>query len=672
MLQRMAQRMIKYEEIISKDNLKHFRKGKSYDSYNFMGCHKCRYNNKTGFSFTVWAPNAKQVYLVGEFNDWNKESHPMENIENSGIWSIFLTDIKPMQTYKYNVIGADGVSRMKSDPYATFSQKRPENASVVYSSVKHKWKDRKWQNRKKKNISNNQPMNIYEVHLGSWKRKWDGEFFTYEELYEMVDYVKDMGYTHIELLPITEHPLDQSWGYQTIGYYSTTSRHGTPDEFKAFIDKCHENEIGVILDFAYSHFCKDEHGLYKFDGTSQYEYQDPTKAENIGWGTAHFDLGRPEVNSFLLSNVLYWFKEFHVDGIRVDAVSSMLYLDYDIGEWRPNKYGGRENLEAIDFIKKLNEVVYSEVDNPIIIAEESTSWPMVTSPTYAGGLGFTYKWNMGWMNDTLRYMEMDPIYRKHHHDLITFSFMYAFSENYVLPLSHDEVVHGKKSLLDKMPGDAWQKFAGLRTLYAYYMMHPGKKLLFMGSEFGQGLEWRYAYGLEWELLEREAHIKMKDFVRDLNNLYKDEKALYEIDNSYEGFDFIDANNNEQSIFVLMRKGKSVEDFVIAVINFTPVAYPDYKIGVPFAGTYEEVLNTDNEKYWGSGNSMNDREMVAVDEKWHNKDYHIRIKVPPMGVTFIKGKDIKMNTVDIDEKSKVSIGGKNKRNVANKKIKTSKL
>ena len=485
-------------------------------------------------------------------------------------------------------------------------------------------------------------MNIYEVHLGSWKRKWDGGFFSFEELYEMIDYAKDMGYTHIELMPITEHPLDMSWGYQTVGYYATTSRHGNPDEFKAFVDKCHENNLGIILDFAYSHFCKDEHGLYRFDGSPQFEYEDPLKAENLGWGTVHFDLGKPEVNSFLLSNVMYWFKEFHVDGIRVDAVSSILYLDYDIGDWRPNKYGGRENIEGIDFLRRLNEVVYENIKNPLIIAEESTSWPMVTSPTYLGGLGFSNKWNMGWMNDTLKYMEMDPIYRKHHHNLITFSFMYAFSENFILPLSHDEVVHGKKSLLDKMSGDEWQRFASLRLLYSYYMIHPGKKLLFMGGEFGQGLEWRYAYGLEWQLLDREQHAKTKVFVKELNNLYRKEKALYEIDNSYEGFDFIDPHNEDQSIVTLMRKGKDEGEFIIGILNFTPVVYYDYKVGVPYLDIYEEVFNSDDEKYWGSNQTMKNTELYAIDNKWHNQPYHIKIKVPPLGATFIKLKSNPIN------------------------------
>lgn len=583
---------------------------------------------------------------MGDFNNWNETSHSLINMYDSGIWSIFTTELEEGEIYKYNVVGCDGVSRLKSDPYATFSELRPKTASVVYEGIDYKWKDEKYLEKKNKIILNNEPMNIYEVHLGSWKRKWDGGFFSFEELYEMIDYAKDMGYTHIELMPITEHPLDMSWGYQTVGYYATTSRHGKPDEFKAFVDKCHENNLGIILDFAYSHFCKDTHGLYRFDGSPQFEYEDPLKAENLGWGTVHFDLGKPEVNSFLLSNVMYWFKEFHVDGIRVDAVSSILYLDYDIGDWRPNKYGGRENIEGIDFLRRLNEVVYENIKNPLIIAEESTSWPMVTSPTYLGGLGFSNKWNMGWMNDTLKYMEMDSIYRKHHHNLITFSFMYAFSENFILPLSHDEVVHGKKSLLDKMSGDEWQRFASLRLLYSYYMIHPGKKLLFMGGEFGQGLEWRYAYSLEWQLLDREQHAKTKVFVKELNNLYKKEKALYEIDNSYEGFDFIDPHNEEQSIVTLMRKGKDKNEFIICILNFTPVVYYDYKVGVPYLDIYEEVFNSDDEKYWGSNQTMKNDELYAIDNKWHNQPYHIKIKVPPLGATFIKLKSNSINNKNV--------------------------
>lgn len=638
----------KYEDIISKENIDKFKSGNSYDSYKFMGSHIVKKDDEIGVAFTVWAPNAKQVYLIGDFNDWNKTSHPMINLNNSGIWTIFTKNIELEGIYKYNVLGIDNVYREKSDPYALFSQLRPNNASIVHGLREYKWRDKKWQIAKLVKKHHEEPMNIYEVHLGSWKRKWDGDFFSYEELYEMIDYVKDMGYTHIELLPITEHPLDKSWGYQTIGYYSTTSRFGKPEELKAFVDRCHQNRIGVILDFAYSHFCKDEHGLYKFDGSPQFEYEDPLKAENIGWGTAHFDLGKPEVVSFLLSNVIYWFDEFHIDGIRCDAVSSMLYLDYDIGDYTPNKYGGRENIEAIEFIRRLNEVVHQHIYNPIIIAEESTAWPMVTGSTYKGGLGFDYKWNMGWMNDTLRYMEMDPIYRKYHHELITFSFMYAFSENFILPLSHDEVVHGKRSLLDKMPGDPWQKFANLRLLYSYYMMHPGKKLLFMGCEFGQGLEWRFEYGLEWHLLQNEPHMKMKDYVRDLNNLYKNEKSLHQIDNQHDGFDFIDPHNNSQSIITLMRKGKIEEDFIIAVINFTPVVRYDYKVGVPYLGEYEEVFNSDDDKYWGSNQTMKNVTLNSVDEKWHNKKYHIKIKVPPLGTVFIKGKDLIFNEEIIDK------------------------
>ncbi len=626
---------IKYLDIIKKENLQEFISGNSLDSYKFLGNHKCEHEGENGISFSVWAPNAKAVYLVGDFNNWNETSHPLTNIDNSGIWSIFTTQLKDGDIYKYNVMGCDGVNRLKSDPYGTFAELRPETASIVYECGDYNWTDKNYMEERSKKVSNQEPMNIYEVHLGSWKRKWDGGFYSFEELYEMIEYVKEMGYTHIELMPIVEHPLDMSWGYQGVGYYATSSRYGKPHEFKAFVDKCHENNIGIILDFAYSHFCKDIHGLYRFDGSAQYEYADPLKAENLGWGTAHFDLGKPEVNSFLLSNVMYWFKEFHIDGVRVDAVSSILYLDYDIGDWRPNQYGGRENIEGINFLRRFNEVIYKHIENPLVIAEESTAWPMVTAPSYLGGLGFGYKWNMGWMNDTLKYMEMDPIYRQYHHDLITFSFMYAFSENFILPLSHDEVVHGKKSLLDKMSGDEWQRFASLRLLYSYYMLHPGKKLLFMGGEFAQGLEWRYDYGLEWNLLDREQHAKTQAFVKDLNHLYKGEKSLYEVDNSYEGFDFIDPHNKEESIITFMRKGKDEDEFIIGVLNFTPVVRYDYRIGVPYLGVYEEVFNSDDEKYWGSNQTMKNAELHAIDSKWNNQPYHIKIKVPPLGATFIK-------------------------------------
>ncbi len=631
--------MKNYEDIINSYNIGLFKEGNSYRSYEFMGAHRVKLKGIEGITFTLWAPNAKEVFLVGDFNNWNENSHPMINIDDSGIWNIFIPKNMDKEIYKYNVVSKSGKNKLKSDPYAFLSEKRPGTASVVYDIDDYKWNDKQWIERKNKVSYIDEPMNIYEVHLGSWKRKWDGEFFSYEDLYEMIDYVSDMGYTHIELLPITEHPLDMSWGYQSIGYYSPTSRYGAPNDLMKFIDKCHNKGLGIIFDFAYSHFCKDDHGLYKFDGTNQFEYEDETKSENIGWGTAHFDLGKSEIQSFLISNAVFWLEKFHVDGIRMDAVSSMLYLDYDIGYWKPNKYGGRENIEAIEFLKMFNEVIHKEIKNPIIIAEESTSWPMVTGPAYKGGLAFDNKWNMGWMNDTLKYMEMDPIYRKYHHELITFSFMYAFSENFILPLSHDEVVHGKKSLLNKMPGDEWQKFANLRLLYAYMMIHPGKKLLFMGNEFAQDLEWRFEYGLEWTLLTKEPNSKFKDYVKDLNHIYKNEKSMYEIDYHHSGFDFIDPHNINQSVIVIMRKGKKKEDFIIVVMNFTPVVYDEYRIGVPYKGEYEEIFNSDNNKYYGSGQTMEGIILKTEDVNWHNKKYSINIKVPPLGAVFIKGKNI---------------------------------
>ena len=669
-----SKKVSKDESLLSFDL---FLEGKEHSAYKFMGAHFITENRKRGVRFTTWSPRASKIYIIGDFNNWElKEEYSMKKINERGIWSLFIPKLEEGIKYKFAVANECGNNTVyKADPYAFKSELRPNTASVLTKIKSFRWGDKRWLNKREKEGLDNKPMNIYELHLGSWKRK-DGEFMTYEEISEvLVEYIKEMGYTHVEFMPINEHPLDASWGYQGVGYYSVTSRYGDLNGLKALINKLHKNNIGVLLDWVPSHFCKDEHGLFMFDGSPTYEYEAWWKANNEGWGTCNFDLGRPEVKSFLFSNAMYWINEFHIDGLRVDAVSNMLYLDYgrEYGEWEPNIYGGNGNLEAIAFLKELNTIIKKEGKGAITVAEESTSWEGITKPVEEDGLGFDYKWNMGWMNDTLKYMEMDPIYRKHHHELITFSFMYAFSENFILPLSHDEVVHGKKSLLDKMPGDPWQKFASLRTLYAYYMMHPGKKLLFMGSEFGQGLEWRYAYGLEWELLEREPHMKMKDYVKDLNHLYKNEKALHEIDNTYEGFDFIDPHNSEQSIITLMRKGKNERDFIIAVINFTPVVRYNYKIGVPYEGVYEEVFNTDNEKYWGSNQTMENSELTSYPEKWHNKDNHIRIKVPPLGATFIKGKELKIDTIQIDPNSKVSIGGKDKKvNKVNPKTKTQKL
>lgn len=614
-----------------------FREGNHFRSYDFLGAHITTIEGCEGALFRVWAPNAAAVSLIGSFNDWKAEGYAMTKSEDSGIWSIFVPGLKEWEMYKYEITASDGRKLVKADPYAFYSELRPGTASRLVSLGKYHWKDQSWMEcRKKLNIFE-RPVSIYEVHPGSWKQKPDGEFYTYTELAEeLVEYVKAMGYTHIELLPLGEHPFDGSWGYQATGYYSPTSRYGSPHDLMYFIDKCHQEGIGVILDWVPGHFCKDDHGLRLFDGTPLYEYSDPRKGENYGWGTCHFDLGKPEIHSFLISNAVFWFEKYHVDGLRVDAVASMLYLDYDRkpGEWVPNKFGGRENLEAVEFLRKLNKVVFEYFPNVMMIAEESTTWPLVTAPTYLGGLGFNYKWNMGWMNDMLKYMSMDPIHRKWHHNLITFSLMYAYTENYILPLSHDEVVHGKKSLLDKMPGDYWQKFANLRVFLGYMAAHPGKKLLFMGGELAQFIEWRYDTGLDWLLLDYEKHREMQHYVRQLNGVYRNEKALWEQDHVFEGFEWIDANNYEQSIIVFMRKGKTLSDTVIIVCNFTPVVYEDYKIGVPFMGDYLEIFNSDSTEFGGSG-QLNAGRLTARSQKWHNQQYSIEIKVPPLAAVYFK-------------------------------------
>jgi 1,4-alpha-glucan branching enzyme len=561
----------------------------------------------------------------------------MEKSDESGIWSIFVPELKQWEMYKYELHTNDGRTLVKSDPYAFYSELRPGKASKLVSLQSYKWSDAKWiEHRENTNIYES-PINIYEMHAGSWKQKADGEYFTYRELAdELVGYVKGMDYTHIELLPIIEHPFDGSWGYQATGYFSATSRYGSPDDLRYLIDKCHKEGIGVILDWVPGHFCKDDNGLRLFDGTTLYEYSDPRRGENYGWGTCHFDLGKPEVHSFLISNAVFWFEMYHIDGLRVDAVASMLYLDYERkpGEWTPNKHGGRENLEAVDFIRKLNKVVFEYYPKVMMIAEESTTWPLVTAPTYLGGLGFNYKWNMGWMNDMLKYMAMDPVHRKWHHNLITFSLMYAYTENYILPLSHDEVVHGKKSLLDKMPGDYWQKFANLRVFLGYMVAHPGKKLLFMGGELGQFIEWRYDSGLDWLLLNYEMHREMQHYVKALNSFYSTERALWELDHVFEGFMWIDADNNSQSILVFMRKGKMPKDTLIIICNFTPEFYESYKIGVPYECNYTEIFNSDCKEFGGS-EQRNTGVVSAKKQKWQNQQYSIEIKVPPLAVVFFK-------------------------------------
>lgn len=627
----------------SESDIFNFHKGINYYSYNFLGCHLMSMNKIKGAVFSLWAPLAEKVYVVGSFNDWNGEKHSMDKIKDSGIWSIFIPGVESGDSYMFQVYGGDGKIVLKADPFAFYSQLRPKNASIAVNYKGYKWKDIKWMEKRKNLNIYSEPVNIYEVHLGSWKNHEEEKeddnkkFYTYRELAdELPDYVLSMGYTHIELLPVMEHPLDDSWGYQTTGYFSVTSRYGSPDDFKYFIDRCHKKGIGVILDWAPGHFCKDSHGLYNFDGTHLYENDDPLIGENFDWGTANFDFVKPEISSFLISNAVFWFKEYHIDGMRVDAVANMLYLNYgkksDIHI--KNKYGGDEKLEAVEFLKKLNEAVFKYVDNPMVIAEDSSTWPNLTSPTYLGGIGFNYKWNMGWMNDMLKYMEQDPLYRKYNHNKITFSLYYAFSENFILPLSHDEVVHGKKSLLNKMPGDYWQKFANLRVFLGYMMAHPGKKLLFMGGEFGQFIEWNFKQGLDWLLLNYPAHKKMQDYVRSLNMLYKKESSFYQLDHTYEGFEWIDHSNYEKSIISFIRKGKDKENYLIFICNFTPIVYYDYRVGVPELISYKEIFNSDNEKFGGSGQT-NEEILSAEDKNWNNQKYNIMLKIPPLAISVLK-------------------------------------
>ncbi|HYE84430.1 MAG TPA: 1,4-alpha-glucan branching protein GlgB [Clostridia bacterium] len=633
-----------------------FREGNHYRSYDFLGAHLVNIDGADGAVFRVWAPNAADVRLIGEFNDWNGTGSTMSKADDTGIWSIFVPGAKEWDMYKYEIHTADGRVLEKSDPYAFYSELRPGKASKLVSLSDFNWNDGNWMERRKSMNIYESPVSIYEVHAGSWRQKPDGEFYTYRELAdELVVYVKDMGYTHIELLPVTEYPFDGSWGYQATGYYSPTSRYGSHYDLMYLVDKCHQEGIGVIMDWVPGHFCKDDNGLRLFDGTTLYEYGDPRKGENYGWGTCHFDLGRPEVHSFLISNAVFWFEVYHIDGLRVDAVASILYLDYERkqGEWVPNKHGGRENLEAVDFIRKLNKTVFEYYPNVLMIAEESTTWPLVTAPTYLGGLGFNYKWNMGWMNDMLKYMAMDPVHRKWHHNLITFSLMYAYTENYILPLSHDEVVHGKKSLLDKMPGDYWQKFANLRVFLGYMAAHPGKKLLFMGGELGQFIEWRYDSGLDWLLLDYKMHREMQHYVKALNDIYLKESALWELDHVFEGFEWIDPNNYNQSIIIFMRKAKISKDTVIVICNFTPVVYENYIIGVPESGDYIEVFNSDWKEFGGS-DQRNPGVICTSKQKWQNQPHSMEIKVPPLAVVYFKAAGMKEEVEELEEAEQLEL------------------
>jgi 1,4-alpha-glucan branching enzyme len=612
-----------------------FKEGTNYESYKMLGSHLTR----EGCYFAVWAPNARNVSVVGDFNGWNDQIHSMDNSESSGIWETFIEGVREGAVYKYCIEASNGDKVLKSDPFGFSAETRPNNASRVACIDGYEWGDSQWEGCKLKESPQCKPMSIYEVNLGSWRRKEDGSFLSYCELAdELIAYVKDMKYTHIEIMPISEYPFDGSWGYQVTGYFGVTSRYGSPKEFMYMVDCCHQNNIGVILDWVPAHFPKDAHGLARFDGTCLYEHEDPRRGEHQDWGTYVFNFGRNEVRSFLISSAMFYADCCHVDGIRVDAVSSMLYLDYSrkAGEWVPNKYGGRENLDAIEFLQKLNTIMEERHPNMLMIAEESTSWAGVSKPVSEGGLGFTNKWNMGWMHDTLQYMSQESIHRKYHHDTITFSMVYAFSERFILPLSHDEVVHGKKSLIERMPGDYWQKFANLRTLYGYMMAHPGKKLLFMGGEFGQFIEWNYNQGLDWNLLGYEMHSKLQEYVRTLNRFYLQEKALWERDFDTSGFRWIAADDRDQSIIVFERLGSISEDSIIAVCNFTPVVRENYRIGVPMAGEYYEAFNSDLESFGGSG-QRNENPIKSEGISWHGSSCSISLKLPPLGVVYIKRK-----------------------------------
>ncbi|WP_426453668.1 1,4-alpha-glucan branching protein GlgB [Paenibacillus sp. S-38] len=619
------------------DDLYLFHEGNLFRSYRMLGAHTGTWDGVDGVRFTVWAPHAREVRVVGDFNNWDGSAHIMRRVSTWGVWTLFIPEVSEGEYYKYEILTSQGTLIYKADPYGFWAELKPGTASRIYNLDGFKWSDDAWQEKKRNTPVYHAPMNIYEVHLGTWKKREDGSYYTYRELAdELVSYVAEMGYTHIELMPLAEHPYDRSWGYQATGYYSVTSRFGTPKDFMYFVDCCHAAGIGVIMDWVPGHFVKDEHGLRQFDGEPLYEYLDEARAEKPEWGTLSFDFTKPEVVSFLISNALFWFDMYHIDGLRVDAVASLLYLNFGKPreQWVKNEHGGDENTEAIAFLKKLNHTVFSAYPDALMMAEDSSAWPLVTAPVHAGGLGFNYKWNMGWMNDMLKYMEMDPFFRGGNHQLLTFSFMYTHAENYVLPLSHDEVVHGKRSLLNKMPGDYWQKFANLRVLYGYMMSHPGKKLLFMGGEFGQFDEWKDLEDLDWEMLGYESHNSMHRYVKDLNHLYLAEASLWELDHSPEGFSWIDPNDQKQSVTTFMRKSKKPEDTLIIVNNFTPVYHERYRIGVPFSGEYVERFNSDAGEYGGSG-KLNAGRLKTDGLSWHYQPDSLHISLPPLSTVIFK-------------------------------------
>jgi 1,4-alpha-glucan branching enzyme len=627
-----------YGPILGEVDLHLFAEGQHWKIYEKFGAHLRAIGGEAGVYFAVWAPNAQRVSVVGDFNAWDARVNPMRKLVGSGVWELFLPSIKEGAHYKFEIRTQTGALLLKSDPYAFFNQHGKSTSSLVYNLDRYQWSDAEWMKSRPRRDWPKSPVSIYEVHLGSWRRRTDegNRHLSYLELAEtLVPYVVEMGYSHIELLPIAEHPFEGSWGYQVTNYYAPTSRFGTPDEFRHFIDACHEAGIGVIMDWVPAHFPKDAHALAEFDGTDLYEHMDPRQGEHQDWGTLIFNFGRNEVRNFLIANALFWLDQYHIDGLRVDAVASMLYLDYSRkpGQWIPNVYGGRENLDAIYFLKRFNEVCYERFPGIITIAEESTDWPGVSRPTYLGGLGFGFKWNMGWMHDFLEYMSLDPIYRRYHHGNITFSLLYAFQENFILVLSHDEVVYGKRSLLSKMPGDEWQKFANLRMFLAWMYGHPGKKLLFMGSEFGQRNEWNHDVSLDWDLLQLPHHDGLRRLVQHLNNTYKTESALWDQDDTYEGFDWIDFHDADNSVVAFLRKSRA-GDMIAFVVNATPIVHHNYRLGVPEAGFWREIINTDAETYGGS-NVGNYGGVQSEDREWMGRQYSILIHLPPLATVAFK-------------------------------------
>ena len=614
-----------------------FYGGTNSEAYRYLGAHRTRRAGKDGYVFRVWAPNAAYVSVVGDFCAWNGYDHPMTR-NADGFWECFVAGLKRYDTYKFAVTSQRGDTVLKTDPYAFHAETRPGTAGKLYDLGGYRWGDDEWRKNRAKAPIDRSPLNIYEVHLGSWRRRENGDFYDYRTLaHELADYVLDLGYNCVELMPVTEYPLDDSWGYQCTGYFAATSRYGTPKDFMYFVDHLHRKGISVLLDWVPAHFCKDAHGLIDFDGTSCYEYADPNKREHEGWGTRVFDYGRGEVRSFLLSSAAFWLREFHLDGLRVDAVASMLYLDYgrENGRWTPNKDGGHENLEAIDFLRALNETAFSVDPNVLMVAEESTAWPLVTRPAKDGGLGFNLKGNMGWMNDMCHYLKLDPWFRQFHHKDITFSLMYAFSENFVLPISHDEVVHMKGSLRGKMPGDNWQQLAGVRAFTAYLLAHPGKKLTFMGAELGQWHEWDFASQLDWYLLENQENQQTQQFFKDINRFYLSQSPLWSIDFSWEGFEWLVADDNCNNVVVFVRRDREGRE-LIAAVNFSPVGQAEYRFGVPPKKTYREVFTTDLAAYGGTGDWCNEEPIETEGIPSHGKPCSLCVKIPPLGAAFFSG------------------------------------